>query len=57
MGAVLPAYIGLFSRSTCTRDEAVIGQSDPSGHFSACRRDGEADRLRELALEPATWLR
>jgi peptide/nickel transport system ATP-binding protein len=46
-----------FALATCTSDETVIGQSDPSGHFSACRRDGEADRLRELALEPATWLR
>ncbi len=26
-----------------------------NGHFSACRRDAEADRLRTAALDPVTW--
>ena len=28
-----------------------------NGHFSACRREGEADHLRIAALDPATWQR
>jgi len=28
-----------------------------SGHFSACRRDAEADQLRTAALDPVTWQR
>jgi peptide/nickel transport system ATP-binding protein len=27
------------------------------GHLSACRRDAEADQLRNAALDPATWQR
>jgi peptide/nickel transport system ATP-binding protein len=45
-----------FALSTCTVEQATVERS-PRVHVSACRRDGEADRLRELALEPATWLR
>jgi peptide/nickel transport system ATP-binding protein len=45
-----------FALAACTTEEAIVERA-PQAHLSACRRDSEADHLRELALEPATWLR
>jgi peptide/nickel transport system ATP-binding protein len=45
-----------FALSTCASGTVAIG-AGAAGHVSACVRDGEADRLRAAALEPATWQR
>jgi peptide/nickel transport system ATP-binding protein len=44
-----------FVLADCTSGSAVVG--DGRGHLSACRRDAEADRLRQTALDPSTWQR
>jgi peptide/nickel transport system ATP-binding protein len=46
-----------FVQSACRTGTVALGDAGRPGHRSACRRDGEADLLRQAALEPATWLR
>jgi peptide/nickel transport system ATP-binding protein len=43
-----------FAEAACRTDFALPPSND---HFSACRRDAEADTLRTAALDPATWQR
>jgi peptide/nickel transport system ATP-binding protein len=43
-----------FAQPACSIDSTVI-VSGP--HHSACRRDAEADTLRQSALDPRTWQR
>jgi len=42
-----------FVQPACTTGDIAAVVSD--GHLTACRRVGEADSLRILALDPATW--
>jgi peptide/nickel transport system ATP-binding protein len=44
-----------FAEAACRTDFAMPPVRD--GHLSACRRDAEADHLRNAALDPATWQR
>jgi peptide/nickel transport system ATP-binding protein len=44
-----------FALPACTTGPVV--QSQAHGHLSACLRDVEADFLRDVALDPATWQR
>jgi peptide/nickel transport system ATP-binding protein len=46
-----------FALAACTSGPAVIDSGAGQQHLSACRRDGEADHLRQSALDPATWQR
>jgi peptide/nickel transport system ATP-binding protein len=43
-----------FAVAACRTDFALPAGND---HFSACRRDAEADQLRTAALDPVTWQR
>jgi len=43
-----------FAEAACRTAFALPPSSD---HFSACRRDAEADQLRTAALDPVTWQR
>jgi peptide/nickel transport system ATP-binding protein len=42
-----------FAESACRTDFSPPVLK--GGHLSACRRDAEADHLRNAALDPATW--
>ena len=44
-----------FAEPACRTDFGPPALKD--GHLSACRRDAEADQLRNAALDPATWQR
>jgi peptide/nickel transport system ATP-binding protein len=44
-----------FAEPACRTDLGAPSVKD--GHLSACRRDTEADQLRNAALDPATWQR
>jgi peptide/nickel transport system ATP-binding protein len=46
-----------FAMATCTTTPALLADSRPQGHVSACLRDGEVEQLRPLALDPVTWQR
>ena len=46
-----------FALAACTTDQAPIAKGPSHDHLSACLRDGEADLLRNAALDPATWQR
>jgi peptide/nickel transport system ATP-binding protein len=46
-----------FAMAACTATPALIADSHPAGHVSACLRDGEVEQLRPLALDPVTWQR
>src|SRR6185295_5210549 len=46
-----------FAQASCTSDFALAAPVAAGAHFSACRRDGEADTIRIAALDPATWQR
>ena len=43
-----------FAEAACRTEFALPSGKD---HFSACRRDAEADQLRTAALDPVTWQR
>jgi peptide/nickel transport system ATP-binding protein len=43
-----------FAEAACRTD---LASTASNGHFSACRRDAEANHLRNAALDPATWQR
>jgi peptide/nickel transport system ATP-binding protein len=46
-----------FMQAACTTRQAVVGRAVSGTHVSGCLRDSEADSLRHLALDPATWQR
>ena len=46
-----------FAQAACTTSPAMLGSGTGNRHVSACRRDGEADSLRQAALDPSTWQR
>jgi peptide/nickel transport system ATP-binding protein len=45
-----------FTVAACTTGTALV-PAGVEGHVSACRRDDEADFLRNAALDPVTWQR
>ncbi|HKU95038.1 MAG TPA: ABC transporter ATP-binding protein [Vineibacter sp.] len=46
-----------FAQAACTAAPAQISGIIDTHHRSACRRDSEADALRQAALDPSTWQR
>jgi peptide/nickel transport system ATP-binding protein len=46
-----------FAQAICTTSPALVGGGTDNRHVSACRRDAEADSLRQAALDPSTWQR
>jgi peptide/nickel transport system ATP-binding protein len=46
-----------FVLADCTTAPALLADDADGRHRSACRRDAEADHLRQSALDPATWQR
>jgi peptide/nickel transport system ATP-binding protein len=44
-----------FAEAACKTDVIPLAGNGHQQHLSACRRDGEADLLRQAALDPATW--
>lgn len=46
-----------FVQAACTASPALVAQAVSGSHVSGCLRDKEADSLRSLALDPATWTR
>jgi peptide/nickel transport system ATP-binding protein len=45
-----------FALALCTSGTAAIAEA-AEGHVSSCRREGEAEALREAATDPRTWQR